>query len=721
MTRLRLRLRRGLRPRRGVRLNSKYDDDGDGLIEVSNLEQFNAIRYDLDGNGRPDSDFGAEVYAAAFPTSVGEAVCTSTSTCNGYELTRSLDFDDGDSYASGAVIAGWTSGIGWLPIGIGENRFNSVVDGNGLTISNLYINRTTAVDHPGAVGLFRETGRASVIREIGLVGVDVTGFQGVGGLVGWNHGTISDSHTTGTVSGVRDVGGLAGLNEGAISASYTNGTVSGDGIVGGLAGLNQGTISDSHATGTVSGGFYVGGLVGRNEGTISASYTTGTVLGHSYVGGLAAWNSGAISASYATGNTSGESDVGGLAGVNNDTIRTSYATGNASGGSQVGGLVGVNRETIRASYATGAISGEDSVGGLAGENGGTLIASYATGNVSGGSGVGGLVGWNGGAISASYVTGDVSGRNYVGGLIGSNSGEFVAVSYATGLVSGDSNVGGLIGRNSGTVMGGFWDTQTSGLTTGVGTGDSAGVVGNTTAELQSPTGSRYTGIYSAWEIDFDNADQDFDPMTGVDDYWDFGTSNQYPALKVDFDGDGFVAWQEFGSQVRARPTLHTHSNTRRLNPLELRRQRLHPLPHLTRRQRLSSRQRLILSRLPLLHLSQLQRPRLLPHQSLRRHPSPLLHLSRYRRRLQYPLRQAQPYRRCRPQRPSQQPRPWRRSLPSRQLRSPKVARAGPRQGRCRRAQRLSACSCLLAPLGMVGGLKWRSRRRREDGDDTTQG
>ena len=147
--------------------NGTHDADGDRLIEVSNLEQFDAIRYDLDGNGRPDSDSGAEVYAAAFPTSVGEAVCTSTSTCNGYELARSLDFDDGDSYASGAVSAGWTSGIGWLPIGIGQNRFNSLVDGNGLTISNLYINRTTDLDNPGAVGLFGLTGRASVYQYAG--------------------------------------------------------------------------------------------------------------------------------------------------------------------------------------------------------------------------------------------------------------------------------------------------------------------------------------------------------------------------------------------------------------------------------------------------------------------------------------------------------------------------------------------------------------------------
>ncbi len=40
-----------------------YDADDDGLIEISNLEQLNAIRWDLDGDGDSDHDG----YAAAFP------------------------------------------------------------------------------------------------------------------------------------------------------------------------------------------------------------------------------------------------------------------------------------------------------------------------------------------------------------------------------------------------------------------------------------------------------------------------------------------------------------------------------------------------------------------------------------------------------------------------------------------------------------------------------
>ncbi len=375
--------------------NGAYDVDNDGLIEVSNLEQLHAIRYDLDGDGRPIGATGIEEYADAFPTVSGEAVCNRH--CQGYELARSLDFDKADSYASGSVDTRWTTGNGWLPLGFEDNRFFAIFDGSGHTITNLYINRTSSLVGESGVGLFGYAGRPSVIREIGLVGVDVTGVK----------------------------------------------------FVGGLAGASYGTVSASYATGSVKGDNWVGGLAGRNLGTISASYAVCSVLG----------------------------------------------------GWTLGGLVGLQN--------------------------GTIIASYATGRV--------------------------SGKNQAGGLVGANLGE-VITSYATGQVSGNNPFGGLIGENddSGTIIDSIWDTRSTRQRTGVGDGDTTGAAGGTTAELQSPTD--YTGIYSGWNIDLDNTDQDFDPTTGGDDVWDFGTSRQYPTLKVDFDGDGEKTWWEFGRQIGNRPT-----------------------------------------------------------------------------------------------------------------------------------------------------------------------
>ena len=110
--------------------NGKFDVDGDGLIEVSNLEQLNAIRYDLDGDGQPDTNVD-EAYADAFPIASGEAVCNRN--CKGYELARSLDFAKADSYASGVVNTKWTVGSGWLPIGFNDNPFDAIFEGNEYT------------------------------------------------------------------------------------------------------------------------------------------------------------------------------------------------------------------------------------------------------------------------------------------------------------------------------------------------------------------------------------------------------------------------------------------------------------------------------------------------------------------------------------------------------------------------------------------------------------
>ena len=165
--------------------------------------------------------------------------------------------------------------------------------------------------------------------------------------------------------------------------------------------------------------------------------------------------------------------------------------------------------------------------------------------------VGGLVGGNGGTVIASYATGSVSGGHYGGGLMGENYGAVVA-SYAIGRVSGSTNAGGLIGENRGTISASFWDIRTSGQSNGVKDGDYTGVQGKTTGDLQSPIG--YTGIYNGWNLDVNNADRDFDPTTGGDDIWDFGTTRQYPVLNIDFDDDGSATWWEFGRQIGNRPT-----------------------------------------------------------------------------------------------------------------------------------------------------------------------
>ena len=460
-----------------------YDIDGDGLIEITYLEQLDAMRWDPFGVGIADDGHAREVYEAAFPEAANTMGCEGF--CLGYELTRNLDFNSDGSYASGVVNKDWTTGAGWMPIYSDRSGFNATFEGNGFTIANLYIKRRGASD-TGSTGLFGFTRREFAhIRRIGLISVDVRGESRVGGLVGHNEGRITESYVSGRVQGDKDVGGLVGHH--------------------------FGEIRNSHSSGKVSGSTNVGGLVG----TISGNSPVTLSFSNAYVTGIDL--------------------TGGLAGVNYaGPIVHCYATGRVTGRTDIGGLVGRNWGTISATYATGSVSGVHITGGLIGANEGTLIASYSTGRTRG-----------------KYLS---------GGLIGANGGTLFAV-YSTARTSGERATGGLVGINDGTIIESFWDIEKSDTSVGVGADDrnrdgrvgsgdigrhTLGVKGRRTRQLRSPTG--YTGIYIDWDRDFDNADGDFDEGTGGEDFWDFGTSGNYPLLKADSDGDGIANWWEFGRQ-----------------------------------------------------------------------------------------------------------------------------------------------------------------------------
>ena len=263
----------------------------------------------------------APAYAAAFPN-VTWVVCGARSNgeCEGYELMADLDFFDtngdgqvdtnDDTNGDGQVDAEdnttyWNAGAGWMPIGAVPNWFETTFEGNGHTISNLFVDRSST----NKVGLFGLAGMSSAISRVGLLDIRVTGASDVGGLAGLSDSDITGSYATGQVAGAAWVGGLIGRNNtGKIHASYTTGRVIGGFHAGGLVGLNNGGIYTSYATGRVSGTSGIGGLVGRmgENGNTTASYATGHVSGNNHAGGLVGSlaGGGMIRASYATGRVS---------------------------------------------------------------------------------------------------------------------------------------------------------------------------------------------------------------------------------------------------------------------------------------------------------------------------------------------------------------------------------------------------------------------------------
>ena len=269
-----------------------YDLDDDGLIEVSDLAQLNAMRWDLNGDGA-STDAG---YATAFPNPETGMGCPITAAdaddndCLGYELTANLDFDTNGSGTANLGDTYWNGGSGWEPIGTSASRFNTVFDGRGYTISNLFISRGTT-DY---VGLFGAAGAWIRARNVGLEDAVVTGQDNVGILLGETNGEVEFTYTTGSVVGRVRVGGLVGNSgrTGSIETSYSTASVTGTGnYSGGLIGQSNGAVKASYATGAV-GGVRAGGLVGRNYyyGAITASYARGAVTGSTVARGLVASN-----------------------------------------------------------------------------------------------------------------------------------------------------------------------------------------------------------------------------------------------------------------------------------------------------------------------------------------------------------------------------------------------------------------------------------------------
>jgi hypothetical protein len=150
--------------------------------------------------------------------------------------------------------------------------FAGVFDGKGHTVSNLTIN---GKDY---LGLFGYLASGAEVKNQGVVDVNVVGSDTyIGGLVGYNCGSIAASYSTGTVTGDGEfTGGLVGLHLGSAVFCYSTSVVRGRHpvAVGGLVGANHhvvdegptGSIAQCYSTGAVSVSIWGGGLMGGGPG-----------------------------------------------------------------------------------------------------------------------------------------------------------------------------------------------------------------------------------------------------------------------------------------------------------------------------------------------------------------------------------------------------------------------------------------------------------------------
>lgn len=321
---------------------------------------------------------------------------------------------------------------GWQPVGSSSSAaFKGILDGNGKTVSGLWINRSSN-DY---VGFFGYTSKATV-KNLIIVANTIAGKDNVGGLTGYsNNSTFVNVSFTGKIQGISNVGGVIGG--------------SGDNL----------SVTDISATVEVNAsGDYVGGLIGKNDAhqnfTVSSCYVNNSkISGNNYVGGACGGNVGeynilnSISSCYIYADVTGYERVGGICGSSESKYRTVYLNkcgfvGNVNGSTCVGGLIGYIIKTIWDSGSNRDRTQDNcfAIGSV------TAIGDYS----------GGLIGYDQGAnrynsinsndISNCYYSGTVFGKNCTAGLVGYKQFGTISNCYSTASVTGSKNVGGLVGH-----------------------------------------------------------------------------------------------------------------------------------------------------------------------------------------------------------------------------------------------------------------------------------
>ncbi len=303
----------------------------------------------------------------------------------------------------------------WEPIGNYQNQYRGTFDGNGHTISNL--SYTGSSSYEGLFGAVTE----GTIKNLNITNASVNTTSGKYGA-----GIVVGNLTRGTVSNVIVTNGVI--------TKQTSDDLSM--CMGGIVGFNAGTIEKCSMAGTVrsdrGANCFIGGIAGRN-GTKTVANEVGYITdctnnakvsatsGHDYIGGIVGKN---------TNNDSSQKDST----VKNCTNNGSISTTSGWGG-RIGGITGDNDGLIADCMNNGDINSyitdtgiandqQYGAGGIVGANDGKVERCGNIGNVKGYAHFGGIVGYfnnSKGYIKDCWTTGilvDIPGERRCGGIVG---------------------------------------------------------------------------------------------------------------------------------------------------------------------------------------------------------------------------------------------------------------------------------------------------------------
>ncbi len=356
----------------------------------------------------------------------------------------------------------------WTPIGSFQNissnekAFNGSFDGDGHTVSGLYIE-----NGGDGSGLFSEIETKCTIKNLNAEGfVQSTGKTG--GIVAHaSRNTVIDNCSfSGTISssGSR-VGGISGEAYNIINCKV-EANVTGNGNTGGVVGFlkSGGKIDNCSFSGTISSsGSRVGGISGEAYNIINCKVEA-DVTGNGNTGGVVGFlkSGGKIDNCSFKGKVTGTSATGGINGManGNNTVVNCTVSGDvtAAEGIYIGGVSGKivdskteNSIVEKCTFESGTVKGPNCVGGIVGGSNSSIVSCLFKGYVLATiKRVGGIEGLCYGPVTGCINMGSVSGPNEVGGIAGSSDeckGHIGTITACInqGDIEGGRLTGGIVG------------------------------------------------------------------------------------------------------------------------------------------------------------------------------------------------------------------------------------------------------------------------------------
>ena len=339
-----------------------------------------------------------------------------------FKLGADIKLNKGDVIDDkGALVGDSTKLHKWTPIGNSSVVFDGNFDGDGHSVSGMFINTTST--HNGLFG-----NSSGTVQNLLVENSWVQGGKYTAGLLGLlkGSGIVKNVINKASVMGNSDaVAGVVAATDyvyskrGKIEEVENDAPIQGKKLVAGIIASSDNGLDIINVTnkGYIEGIYGVGGIAGHlgSSSNLKYAYNYGRIKGEEYTAGVASFfGNSYCPASTNYGSMQNVLNRGVIVGTNYTagvvgqalcvTIKESANADSINGNKYSAGVVGhAKRSKVESIYNKGAVFGSTNVGGIIGYNeDGVTSSAYSTGKVDGDSLVGLMIGYNYNTTMADY-------------------------------------------------------------------------------------------------------------------------------------------------------------------------------------------------------------------------------------------------------------------------------------------------------------------------------